>query len=322
MSALSPEAEEHEEGPALNGGPSRVARSSRFVLPRWLRRPARLAKRLAKGDWTPPRFAASIGAGAFFAATAAYGAALGGHMPAVVEAVSSRTGMALDQVHVTGNSQTSEIDILDRLGLDGWTSLIGFDADAARLRLEALPWVKSAAIRKTYPRTLNVAVVEREPFAVWQHDNQLTVVERDGKPITEYRGRGKSPWPLVVGFGAPEHAADFAQVMTGFPDLAARVKGYIRVGDRRWDVKFDSGVTVRLPDDKPEAALAELSRLQAEQDLLDRDITAVDFRLSDRVVVQLTAQAAEARAASLDPKIKNGKKPAAKPAEPKKEKKA
>lgn len=321
MSALSPEAEEHGEDAAWSGRPPRAARSSRFVLPRSLRRPARLTKRLAKGEWTPPRFAASIGTIAFFAATAAYGAALGGHMPAVVEAVSSRTGMALDQVHVTGNRQTSEIDVLDRLGLDGWTSLIGFDADAARLRLEALPWIKSAAIRKTYPRTLDVALVEREPFAVWQHDNQLTVVERDGKPITEYRGRGKSPWPLVVGFGAPEHAADFAQVMAGFPDLAARVKGYIRVGDRRWDVKFDSGVTARLPENKPEAALAELSRLQAEQDLLDRDIAAVDFRLSDRLVVQLTAEAAETRAALLDPKNK-GKKPAAKPAGALKEKKA
>lgn len=283
---------------------------ARFVLPRFLRRPVRLGARLAKGEWTPPRFAASLGTAVFFLATGAYGAALGGHMPAVVEAVSSRTGMAVDRISVSGNGQTSEIDILDRLGLDGWTSLVGFDADAARLRIEALPWVKSAAVRKTYPRTLDVAVVERQPFAVWQHEDKLTVIERDGKPITDYRGRGKSPWPLIVGLGAPDHAEDFMKVVAGFPELAARVKGYVRVGDRRWDVKFDSGVTALLPEDAPEAALAEIAQLNRDGGLLDRDVATVDLRLADRMVVELTQHAAEARTKSLEDKAKAAKKAA------------
>lgn len=282
----------------------------RFVLPRLLRRPVRLGARLVKGEWTPPRFAASVGTAVFLLATGAYGSALGGHVPGIVEAVSSHTGMALDRISVTGNSQTSEIDILDRLALDGWTSLVGFDADAARQRIEELPWIKSAAIRKTYPRTLDVQVVEREPFAVWQHDNKLTVIERDGDPIAEYRGRGRSPWPLIVGLGAPQHAEEFMALVARFPELAARVKGYVRVGDRRWDVKFDSGVTVRLPEASPEIALAEVARLDRDSALLDRDIATVDLRLPDRMVVQLTAAAAEARVKKIEADEKAAKKAA------------
>lgn len=304
MSALSP------TGRVGRPAPDAGQAKARFVLPRPLRRPARFGLRLLKGEWTPPRFAASLGTAAFLLATGAYGAVIGGHAPAVVEAVTARTGMAVDRISVTGNSQTSEIDILDRLGLDGWTSLVGFDPDAARRRIEALPWVKSAAVRKTYPRTLDVAVVEREPFAVWQHDNQLTVIERDGDPITEYRGRGRSPWPLIVGLGAPRSAEAFMAVVAQFPDLAERVKGYVRVGDRRWDVKFDSGITVKLPETEPEVALAEISRLNRDSGILDRDIAAVDLRLADRMVVQLTPAAVEARTKTLEAKDKAAKKSA------------
>jgi cell division protein FtsQ len=308
LSALSSTGRLRGFGPGAPGaaGPGK----GRFVLPRPLRRPARFGMRLVKGEWTPPRFAASLGAAFFLAASGAYGAVIGGHAPAIVEAVAAHTGMAVDKISVTGNIQTSEIDILDRLGLDGWTSLVGFDPEAARQRIEELPWIKSAAVRKTYPRTLAVEVAEREPFAVWQHDNKLTVIERDGDSITEYRGRGKSPWPLIVGVGAPAHAEDFMKVVAGFPDLSARVKGYVRVGDRRWDVKFDSGVTVKLPEDAPGAALAEVSRLNRESSLLDRDIAAVDLRLADRMVVELTPEAMEARTKALADQDKARKKAA------------
>ncbi len=74
-------------------------------------------------------------------------------------------GFAVDQVRVSGNKETSEIDILERLDLDGWTSLVGFDAEAARARITGLPWVKVAAVRKIYPDALEVRIEEREPFA-------------------------------------------------------------------------------------------------------------------------------------------------------------
>ena len=126
--------------------------------------------------------------------------------PTVVQAVTARTGFAVDQVRVVGHRETSEIDILERLDLDGWTSLIGFDADAARQRIAELPWVKVASVRKVYPDTLEVRIEERKPFAIWQHGSQLTVVERSGKVIAPFTGGRHAVLPLVIGYGAAEHA--------------------------------------------------------------------------------------------------------------------
>lgn len=281
-----------------------------FVLPRWLRRPVRLISRLGTGDFTPPRFAASMATVVLFGATALYGAYVGGSLPAAVQAVTARTGFAVDQVRVVGHRETSEIDVLDKLGLDGWTSLIGFDAVHARTAISELPWVREASVRKVYPDTLEIRIEERQPFAVWQHGAELTIISENGDPIAPFRGGRHASLPLVVGPDAPKGAADFIALVRDFPEIAARVKGYLEVADRRWDLRLDNGVTIKLPEDGAQAALADVVRMDKENSLLGRDIVSVDLRIADRVVVQLTPAAAEARQAALaaQGKKKPGKK--------------
>ncbi len=99
----------------------------RFVLPRWLRRPVRLFTRLGEGDLKAPPYSATMLSAALLASSLTYGGYVGGHLDAFVQGVTARTGFAVDQIKVAGNHETSEIDILDKLDLDGWTSLIGFD---------------------------------------------------------------------------------------------------------------------------------------------------------------------------------------------------
>ena len=286
-------------GPALFGMPLSF---DHFVLPRMLRRPVRVLARLGGGDFVAPRFSAAILSASLIASSSAYGAYIGGHADDIVQNITARTGFAVDQIKVVGNRQTSEIDILDRLELDGWTSLIGFDAEAARERIDTLPWVEVAAVRKVYPHTLEVRVEEREPFALWQQGAELSVIERSGTVIAPFSGGKQALLPLIIGTGAPAKAPDFLAKVQKFPELASRVKGYIRIGERRWDLKLENGITVKLPEDGEDQAIAELVRMDHDNGLLTRDIAAVDMRISDRLVVQLTPEAATQRQAALNEK--------------------
>ncbi|MER9598091.1 MULTISPECIES: cell division protein FtsQ/DivIB [unclassified Mesorhizobium] len=288
-------------GPTLFGMPLSF---DHFVLPRLLRRPVRVLARLGEGDFEAPPYSAAILSAALLISASAYGAYLGGHADAIVQSVTARTGFAVDQVKVVGNRETSEIDILDRLELDGWTSLIGFDAEAARERITTLPWVDAAAVRKVYPHTLEVRVEEREPFALWQQGSALSVIEKSGTVIAPFSGGKQILLPLIIGTGAPAKAPDFLAKIKKYPELAARIKGYIRIGERRWDLKLENGITVKLPEDGEDQAIADLVRMDHENGLLTRDIAAVDMRLSDRLVVQLTPEAATQRQAALNEKPK------------------
>ncbi|MET0597596.1 MAG: cell division protein FtsQ/DivIB [Mesorhizobium sp.] len=279
-----------------------------FVLPRWLRRPARLLSRLDDGEFAPPRFAATMATALYLGGFSLYGAYLGGHVPAIAQSVTARLGFAVDEVRVAGHRETSEIDILDRLGLDGWTALIGFDAEAARARIAELPWVSSVEVRKIYPDEIDVTIGERKPFAIWQHGRELAVIEESGNVIAPFSSERHATLPLVIGLGAPEGAAGFIATVRRYPELSSRVKGYVRVGERRWNLRLENGITVKLPEHDPVGAIEEVLALDKENGLLSRDISAVDLRLNDRLVVQLTPEAALRREAALKEKAKPGKK--------------
>ncbi len=302
---------ERSAASAVAGAP--VA-SDGIVLPRLLRRPARFLGRLVGGDVETPRYSNAILNSSFLALATLYGCYVGGHYPTIVQALTSRVGFAIDEVKIAGHHETSEIDILERLGLDGWTSTIGFDAEAARERIGALPWVETVAVRKIYPDALQIRIEERKPFAVWQHGSELSVIERSGRVIAPYSGGRLAMLPLIIGLGAPQAAGDFIDGVRAQPELAARVKGYIRVAERRWDMRLENGVTVKLPEAGEGQAITQLAALDRESGLLSRDIAAIDMRFSDRLVVQLTAEAATIREATVKellkvkPKSKAGKK--------------
>ena len=252
----------------------------------------------------PPRFANAILNSAVLLAAVTYGTYAGGHTETVVQNITARTGFAVDQVKIIGNRETSEIDVLERLELDGWTSLIGMNADDARDRIAALPWVSNVSVRKSYPDAIEVKLEERKPFAIWQHNKELTVIEPSGKVIAPLRAGRLASLPVVVGPGAELDAGAFVQKVEAFPDLAKRAKVYMRIAERRWDIRFDNGVVVKLPEFGQEAALASLEQMDRDSALLSKDIAIVDMRLADRVVVRLTPEALERREAELKAKPK------------------
>jgi cell division protein FtsQ len=231
-------------------------------------------------------------------------------MPTVVQAVTARTGFAIDEIRVSGNVESSEIDIFDRVGLDGWTSLVGFDVHQARERIESLPWVESATVRKVYPSTLEVKVAERAPFAIWQQGALLSLIEKDGAVIAPLSGARHAGLPLVVGRGADKAAAAFVARVAAYPALAKRVRGYVRVSDRRWSLRLDNGMTIKLPETGEDAALAELVELEARHGLFSRDVQTVDMRLADRLVLRLAPDAAAAREATLKERLGKRYRPA------------
>ena len=281
----------------------------RFVPSRWLRRPLRMVLKLGEGAYKAPPYAATMLSALLLASSATYGAYLGGHLDSFVQSVTARTGFAVDQIKVVGNQHTSEIDILDKLELNGWTSLVGLDVEAARERIATLPWIEVAAVRKVYPHTLEIRIDERQAFALWQQGATLNVIERSGRIIAPFAGGDLAKLPLIVGSGAPDHAPDLVARIGKFPELAARVKGYIRVGDRRWDIRLENGVTVKLPETDIDSALASLVKMDRENGLIGRDIVSVDLRISDRVAVELSPEAATARMAALKEKPKSLGKP-------------
>ncbi|HCL65451.1 MAG TPA: cell division protein FtsQ [Rhizobium sp.] len=273
-----------------------------------MRRVARFVVGLCSGRISIPRHLGTVSFAGFCSFVSVYGIEVGGHGPAVVQSLTSIAGFAVEDVRVVGNEQTSEIDILQLLGLDGTTSLLALDIDASRRSLSGLPWVESAEVRKIYPNTVEVVLHERKAYGIWQHGSELSLIERNGSVIGPLRDNKFSVLPLFVGRDAEVAAASVESEFARWPEIASRVKAYVRVASRRWDIHLDSGIVVKLPEEGLDAALALLSRLQAEQQVLARDIAAIDLRLPDRTAIQLTPEAQARRQVALEQRDKALKK--------------
>ncbi|MFT0861908.1 cell division protein FtsQ/DivIB [Ancylobacter sp. G4_0304] len=265
--------------------------------------------------------AATCGAGTWlvallFAATGAYGLQRGGHMPEAIETVrdmadvgANIAGFKIATVNLSGQNHVTPGEILATAGVKPTSSLVFLDAEEARTKLEQLAWIKRATVQKLYPDRLDIQVVEREGFALWQKDGMINVIARDGTVIAPYSDDPRYiRLPIVVGDGAERHVTEIVEALSLVPAVREQVRAAIRVADRRWTLKMRNGIDVRLPEKDMPEALSALAMLDRDKSLLSRDITIIDLRLADRVSVRLSDAAYDTRQAELKAKAKAAKK--------------
>ncbi len=263
-----------------------------------------------------PRFTGVVAALAFLAASGAYGAVKGGHVADLetflkdaADSGANAMGMRIATVSLSGQRQVSREEIFAAAGVTDHSSLLFLDVADARAKLESIPWIAEATVRKLYPDRLQITVTEREPFALWQMQGKVTAIAADGTVLSDKIEPRLTTLPFVVGKGAAAKARDFLAVLDRFPAVRDQVRASIFVAERRWNLRLKNGIDVRLPEIDVEGALATLSRLEAEQKLLTRDVASVDLRLPDRLSVRLSDAAAAAREEALKktaPKKKGG----------------
>ena len=249
-----------------------------------------------------PRRAGSIATLTLLLASAGFGIIRGGHVEELStalgdsrNALANSAGFRITSVTINGRKQLSQDEVLASGGVNGRSSLLFLDASAVRERLKANPWISDATVLKLYPGALQINIVERTAFALWQEGGRLSVIADDGAVLEPYVTRKFLLLPLVVGKGAETRARDFLALLAQYPQVRNATKAVVFVGERRWNLRLKDGLDVRLPESDVDKALAELSRLDREDHLFSRDIVAVDMRLPDRLTVQLSDDAAKAR---------------------------
>jgi cell division protein FtsQ len=234
--------------------------------------------------------------------SAGLGVVKGGHLDAVLaqladsrNALANSAGFRITSVAVNGRKQLSQDEVLGIGGVNGRSSLLFLDAATVRDKLKANPWIADATVQKFYPGQLQIDLVERTAFALWQQGGRLAVIADDGAVLEPYVSRRFTALPLVVGKGAEIRARDFLALLARYPQVHSITKAAIFVGERRWNLRLKDGLDIRLPENDVGNALAALIKMDKEDKLFSRDIVAVDMRLPDRLPIQLSEDAAKAR---------------------------
>lgn len=243
--------------------------------------------------WRSPMMVGAIG---FLTLMAGAGLVQGGHLGVggvAAETASADAWYPIEEILAAGHYHTRRKDLLAAISVKPGDDMMDVDPDEVRARVESLDWIASAKVARLWPATLQVQVVEKEPYAIWQSKGVSWLIDRKGTRITKDGVGEFAGLPLVVGDGAPQHAAALVEILKRFPAIQRVVKASVRVGDRRWDLHLKNGIQVRLPEDGVEDALQRLTTLEAEQKIFERDIESVDLRLPDRLIIKPRGGAAQ-----------------------------
>jgi cell division protein FtsQ len=278
------------------GGASRAnAKKSKVAVPK------RIAKKLPV-DQTRANKLAGLAFGGFLLATGLV-ALVALDIPAKAEraagTAAGEAGFTVNGYQIVGINRmdralvdevvTSE---LSRTAADAGTSKAPqalVDVAEIRRNLLRFGWVKDARVSRRLPDTLVVDIVERTPAALWQDRGRLALIDAEGVVLDRVPIDKMPDLPLLIGPGANAQEQQLSGLMAGVPTLKPQLASATWVGRRRWDLSFQSGETLALPEgeEAARAAIAKFARVDKQSGLLGRGILRFDMRVPGKMIVRL-----------------------------------
>ena len=154
------------------------------------------------------------------------------------------------------------------------------DVSDIRKRLLEFGWVKDARVSRRFPDTLVIDIVERKPAALWQDEDRLTLIDAEGVVLDRVPVAQMPDLPLLIGKGANGQAAPLDRLLTKAPSLKAQLLSATWIGQRRWDLAFQSGELLMLPEGEAAAtsALTRFAKMDQSAGLLGRGFVSFDLR--------------------------------------------
>lgn len=218
----------------------------------------------------------------------------------------TKLGFTLDDVLVEGRKKTSQQALLEVLNLKRGDNILTLDLNDLKTRIEALPWVREAEIRRSYfPNILHISLKERKVASIWQISEKFHPIDTEGNVIGA-PFKPTRPILLIVGEEAPQHINELLEIIKKDNEIWPRVKVANYISKRRWNLILDdieNGITIKLPEDNIEQAWKKLVKLDQTQGILKRKLTFIDLRLKNKVIVKLGKMTEEERQ-----KLKENKK--------------
>ncbi|EBA12808.1 cell division protein FtsQ/DivIB [Roseobacter sp. CCS2] len=206
-----------------------------------------------------------------------------------------RPQFMVQTMNVTGGDAIALAEVTARLPTQFPFSSFDIDLEKIRADIEALDPIKSASVRVGQGGALEIALNPRVPVALWRDGATLRLIDADGVQSGQIGARAERlDLPLIAGDGAEYNIAEALTLFDAAGPLIDRVRGLVRMGERRWDMVLDRDQRILLPGDNPAAALDRVIALNDAQDMLSRDVAIVDMRNTNRPTLRMNEEAADA----------------------------
>lgn len=200
-----------------------------------------------------------------------------------IDEFSSKLGISLKSiiVHESVHYCTSVKPLLE--DIEPGISIFLVPIEEIKERLDHLDCTKNVLVRRQYPDSIIIEVEEKKPIAIWQNNQKFYYITEDGQIMSIKTLNDLENFLVITGKNAPINAVD----LVGFLEINQSVKSDVVsatwVGDRRWDIKMNTGMIVMLPEENPEIAWNKFTKIISSPSFIDKGYGIVDLRIAGRV---------------------------------------
>jgi cell division protein FtsQ len=203
-----------------------------------------------------------------------------------------RIGFTLSDVLVEGRQNAPIETILKVVNARRGVPLLSYDPYEIKRQLEEISWIRQATVKRQLPDIIFIQLNERQPVALWQHQQRHYLVDDQGVVISADNLQAFDKLPIIVGRDAPVHAPHILHLLEKFPEIRKRITALVRVGERRWDLHLDRTMQIKLPETSVEEALVRLDLLIKQKKVNPKEVSVVDLRVKNQMVMRLSPAAA------------------------------
>jgi cell division protein FtsQ len=209
----------------------------------------------------------------------------------------------LERIEIVGTlKHLSRDEVIAMAGARTGDSILGIKLKRMGEILAKNPWVEQVKVRRYFPHTLTIAIVEREPVAILNM-GYLYYLSNRGEIFKPLTAGDKLDYPVVTGLSEEEIARDPAASREALQEVLGLVsllrKGTVIGLDDVSEIHYDrgngftlfalsGGVPVKLGHADFAAKLARLGRIYPELQAQQPALQLIDLDYADRIVIKRT----------------------------------
>ena len=194
-------------------------------------------------------------------------------------------GFFIKNVDIKGINHLNQKDILKTINYYNKKNIFNVNLKNIYNEIKQNTWVEEVSIKKIYPNTLKIDLIEKEPIAIWQNKSAYHLITKNGEIILEANlNNFKKHLPIIIGKNAHKNVYSILQILNIDKNLTKNIWSLTFVNERKWDIHFNQGLTIRLPSTSVKEAWGKIILLSEKFNILSLDLTELDLRSSNNVL--------------------------------------
>ncbi len=198
----------------------------------------------------------------------------------------AKLGFVVENISIEGQKHVSEERIVRAIKIKTGYPIFLVSLENLKSRLENIEWIKNVFVERKLPNNITIYIEERTPIALGQRDNKLYLIDNEGVIIHEKDLKPYFNLPIFIGDGSEIYANSLITIFREEPELFKHIHAIIRVSERRWNIRLDNDLEIKMPEENFEEAWKKVIKLYKKKELLNPEISVIDLRVANKIFVE------------------------------------